>query len=89
MSFETVIGYCWPQSACGGERVGLHLSSAGGRPTVVEVARVGGERTVVFRDEAVPAGDHPTPSDASTAGCGWPAACEIEIDPSWRSGYYE
>jgi len=89
MSFETVTGYCWPQSACGGERVALHLSSAGGRPTSVEVARVGGERTVVFRDEHVEVGDHPTPPDASTAGCGWPVASTIEIDPSWRSGYYE
>ncbi len=26
------------------------------------------------RDDHVPAGDHPTPTDASSAGCGWPAA---------------
>jgi len=89
MSFETVTGYCWPQSACAGERVGLHVSSSGSRSTAVEVARVGGERTVVFRDDAVEAGDHPTPDVASTAGCDWPVACTIEIDPSWRSGYYE
>jgi len=84
MPFETVTGYCWPQSVCAGERVGLHLSSAGARPTAVEVARVGADRTVVFTDPAVEAGDHPTPPDASTAGCGWPSACSIEIDPSWR-----
>ncbi|MGZ4728625.1 MAG: N,N-dimethylformamidase beta subunit family domain-containing protein [Acidimicrobiales bacterium] len=89
MPFETVTGYCWPQSVCAGERVGLHLSSAGGRATAVEVARVGADRTVVFTDPSVEAGDHPTPPDASTAGCEWPAACSIEVDPAWRSGYYE
>ena len=30
MPFETVTGYCWPQSVAAGEQVGLHLSSAGG-----------------------------------------------------------
>ena len=34
MAFETVTGYCWPQSVAAGEQVGLHLSSAGGRPVV-------------------------------------------------------
>ena len=44
MAFETVTGYCWPQSAVGGGSVGLHLSSPGGRPVRVEVARVGAAR---------------------------------------------
>src|SRR3954452_15958925 len=89
MPFETVTGYCWPQSVAAGEQVGLHLSSPGGRPTSVEIARVGAERTVVFADAAVEAGEHATPTNASTAGCGWPAATTIEVDPAWRSGYYE
>ena len=42
MSFETVTGYCWPPSVAPGEAVALHLSSAGGRPVQVEIARVGG-----------------------------------------------
>ena len=41
MAYETVNGYCWPQSVAPGERVALHLSSSGGRPVSVEVARVG------------------------------------------------
>jgi hypothetical protein len=89
MTYEMVTGYCWPQSASAGERVGMHLSSSGGRATAVEVARVGAERTVVFTDPRVEVGDHPAPADASSGGCGWPVACTIEIDPSWRSGYYE
>lgn len=88
MAYETVTGYCWPQSAAAGERIGLHLSSAGERPVTVEVARVGAERTVVL-EQVVDAGDHPMPLDASSAGCAWPVAASIELDPSWRSGYYE
>ncbi len=89
MAFETVTGYCWPQSVTGGDAVGLHLSSAGGRPVAVEVARVGVERTVVFADDAVPADSHATPPDAHRQGCDWPAALTLDVDASWRSGYYE
>jgi hypothetical protein len=89
VAFETVTGYCWPQSVEGGGTVGLHLSSAGGRPVAVEVARVGAARTVVFTDEAVPVDHHATPTDAHDRGCGWPAALALEVDPAWRSGYYE
>jgi hypothetical protein len=89
VAFETVTGYCWPQSAVGGGTVGLHLSSAGGRPVAVEVARVGADRTVVFNDAALPADSHATPSDAHSHGCGWPAALVLEVEPAWGSGYYE
>jgi len=89
MAFETVSGYCWPQSVAGGESVALHLSSPRGVPVSIEIARVGGERTVVFTDTAVPADYHPTPVDAATHGCGWPAAIAVDVDAGWRSGYYE
>ena len=89
MAFETVHGYCWPQSVVGRERVGLHLSSPGGRPVSVEVARVGWRRDVVFRDEAVAADSYATPPGADRAGCGWPAARVLDVERSWRSGYYE
>jgi hypothetical protein len=86
---ETVTGYCWPQSATAGQEVSLHVSSSGGRPVAIEIARVGGQRTVVTRLEGVEAGDHPTPLGADRNGCGWPAALSFEVDPGWRSGYYE
>ncbi|MBA2624849.1 MAG: hypothetical protein H0U89_04515 [Acidimicrobiia bacterium] len=89
MPRETVTGYCWPQSVEAGGRVGLHLSSSGGRPVAVEVARIGRKRTVVLAPPAVEAGEHATPVDASSRGCGWPEALTIEVDPAWRSGYYE
>ena len=88
MAFETVYGYCWPQSVAPGASIGLHLSSAKGRPVKVEVARVGAERTVVW-SETVEAQDHPTPLDASANGCGWPAANTITAGEDWVSGYYE
>jgi hypothetical protein len=89
MAFETVTGYCWPQSVGQGEPVAVHVSSAGGRPVAMEVAHVGAARTVMFHASAIEAGDHPTPSDASEAGCNWPVATEILTGPDWPSGYYE
>ncbi len=89
MAYETVTGYCWPQSIAPGGAIGLHLSSAGGRPVRVEVARVGADRDVVLVADGVDAGDHPTPLGAAQDGCGWPVAFEIRPEPSWRSGYYE
>ena len=55
---EVVTGYCWPQSVGAGEPVGVHMSSAGGRPVRVEVARVGAHREVVFRSDAVVVDEH-------------------------------
>src|SRR5689334_11726359 len=89
MAREAVTGYCWPQSVASGGAVGLHLSSSGGRPVRVEVARVGAERTVVLAEPAVDVGDHATPLDADRHGCAWPAALTLAVDPAWRSGYYE
>src|SRR6202167_5585235 len=86
---ETVSGYCWPQSVRQGERVGLHMSSSRGRPVSVEIARVGGQREVVLVEASVPTGDHETPSTASSSGCRWPVALTVDVDGSWRSGYYE
>lgn len=89
MAYETVAGWCWPQSVAPGGRVALHLSSAGGRPVDIEVARAGAGREVVHSEQAVPAGDHPTPHGAAQDGCGWPVAAEVAVGDGWRSGYYE
>src|SRR4051812_1309182 len=89
MAREVVTGYCWPQSVGPGEQVGVHLSSSGGRPVRVEVARVGVQRQVVFRSDAIAADEHETPGDASAKGCGWPVALTLDVDQTWRSGYYE
>src|SRR5258708_1755606 len=89
MDREVVTGYCWPQSVSSGGQVGLHMSSSSGRPVRVEVARVGARREIVFASDAVAADEHGTPADAASKGCGWPVALTLDIDPAWRSGYYE
>src|SRR5208283_5036213 len=89
MGREVVTGYCWPQSVSPDSQVGLHMSSSGGRPVRVEVARVGARREVVFSSEAVAVDEHALPKDASSKGCGWPIALALDVDPTWRSGYYE
>ena len=89
MDREVVTGYCWPQSVNTGEQVGLHMSSSSGRPVRVEVARVGAQRDIVFSANAVAVGQHETPKDAASKGCGWPIALTLDVDPAWRSGYYE
>src|SRR5476649_2397362 len=89
MSREVVRGYCWPQSVCTGGQIGLHMSSSAGRPVRVEVARIGVRRDVVFSSDAIATGEHETPSDASSNGCGWPVALSLDVDPTWVSGYYE
>src|SRR5260370_8816413 len=89
MGREVVTGYCWPQSVGPGDQVGLHMSSSGGRPVRVEVARVGARRDVVFSADAVAAHEHDTPKDPSAKGCRWPVALTLAVDPAWRSGYSE
>src|SRR5205814_3426165 len=65
------------------------MSSSAGRPVRVEVTRVGAGREVVFSSDVVAADEHETPKDASSKGCGWPVALALDVDPTWRSGYYE
>jgi hypothetical protein len=89
MTREVVTGYCWPQSVGAGEQVGVHMSSSGGRPVRVEVARVGLRREVVFSAPGVGADEHATPKNAASHGCDWPVALTLDVDPAWRSGYYE
>src|SRR5580704_7343246 len=89
MGREVVTGYCWPQSVGPGGQVGLHMSSSGRRPVRVEVARVGAHRDVVLKSDAVAADEHVTPKDAASKGCDWPVALTVDVDPAWRSGYYE
>jgi hypothetical protein len=78
--------YCWPPSVVPGEPSNLHVSTNAGAFDV-EVAREGATRDVVWRGPLVAAGEHATPPDAASEGCGWPVAAEIPVGP-WRSGYY-
>ena len=74
-------------SARPGESVALHATSSSGA-CVLEIARIGAGRQVVYAKTDLAIGDHPTPPHADRDGCGWPAALEIEIG-DWPSGYYD
>ena len=80
-------GYASRQSVAAGEPVDVHCSSR--IPDVgVEVARLGSERTVVWRSTAT-IGEHPVPEEAWRSGCDWPVAVTIPTDAGWRPGLYE
>ena len=78
--------YCWPMSVDPGEPVGLHVSTDAGT-VCVEIARDGLVREAMWHGDDIVVGEHPVPENASSQGCGWPAAVEIPTD-GWRSGYY-
>ncbi len=80
-------GYCWPRSALPGDPVALHVSTDA-ETFDVEVAREGAEREVLWRATGLGGLEHPTPDDASSAGCNWPSALEVPVGIDWRSGYY-
>lgn len=84
-----VAGYAWPQSVVPGETFALHLTNATAeREVLVEIARVGAEREVVFTTTAR-VDDHPYPEGFTADGCDWPAALEVTAGEDWRSGFYE
>ena len=59
------------------------------RPTyAVEIARVGATRAAVWSQTDLPGHHYPTPQNASSYGCNWPAALSLPIPEDWQSGYY-
>ena len=79
--------YCWPQSARAGERVELFVSTDA--PAFdVEVVRQGARDERVHHESGLAGQTHPVPENAGTAGCGWPAAHALVVDPAWRSGFH-
>ena len=55
----------------------------------VEVARIGRERVVVWRRDAIPGSEQTVPDRAFEVGCGWPVTFSFGVDPAWPSGFYE
>src|SRR6266516_7186991 len=78
--------YCWPRSVEPGETVAIHASPDHGGFDL-EVARDGANREEVWSGRGA-AGHHAVPEDASSMGCKWPAALEVQVGEGWRSGYY-
>lgn len=71
-----------------GQTLQLHTSTAAASYDVV-IERVGRVREVVWTRKGIAGQEYAVPEDASANGCGWPVGCEVAIDNSWRSGYYE
>ena len=62
---------------------------AASRAGVVDVSvRRSPDDTVVWQAHDVAIGDHAVPAEAWAAGCGWPVAFEIPVDPTWHAGLY-
>lgn len=83
-----VEGYTDQLSYRAGEQVRFHVATSAGE-YALEVARIGAEREVMWRQDRLPGAAHPVPEDASSNGCGWPVSCALEVPDDWRSGYYE
>ena len=77
----TIEGYADRLSYVAGEEVGLCVSTSAAT-FHLEVARVGAERTVVLRQKEAAGKWHPTPANASSHGCGWPAALKVKVPAS-------
>lgn len=85
-----VEGYAGKLSYLPGERLTIHCSARQAKSSVtVEIARVGKDRKVVWRQDAVDCDVLPTPPDAAAEGCDWPATIEFDIPHDWDSGFYE
>lgn len=80
-------GYTNQLSYQPGETVAFHLSSS--EPGyAVEITRLGPEKKTVYQKSYKNGAAHPVPENASSHGCRWPAAFELTVPDSWKSGYY-
>lgn len=82
-----VEGYAGKVSYAPGEDLTLHVSTSAAT-FAAEISRVGATVDSVWRDDAVAGREFPVPEDASSKGCGWPAAVTLKLPGTWRSGYY-
>lgn len=87
MSTPWLWAYSDHLSARAGERVAVHVAGTGTRCTF-ELARLGRDRQVVERRDAIPLAPHPVP-DCAHVGCGWPVTLHLDVRAEWPSGYYE
>jgi hypothetical protein len=79
--------YAWPQSVTAGDTVALR---AAGPPAEAElrIHRIGLHRDLVWSGN-ITLEPHELPADAAANGCPWPDSATVEVEESWRSGYYE
>ncbi len=84
-----VEGYTDQLSYAPGEEIAFHLSApAEDTRFSLEIARLGAERTVVWKKDNLVGKHYPTPVDASARGCHWPVAFTLPLPADWKAGYY-
>ncbi len=83
----TIEGYPDRLSVQAGDEIGFHIST--NAPSYdIEIARVGATREPVWSRAGLEGRSYPTPENASSYGCGWPAAIQVSVPQEWQSGYY-
>jgi hypothetical protein len=80
-------GYAGQVSYVPGEELTLHVSTSE-ETFAVEITRIGAKRETVWTVAKVEGREHPVPENASSHGCGWPAALKLPLPADWRTGYY-
>jgi hypothetical protein len=83
-----IAGYPDRLSYLPGEEVSFACSTNAGEFSA-EIARVGGQRQIVWERKGLAGHLHEVPQDAASRGCGWPQAFAVKIGGDWPSGYYE
>ncbi len=83
-----IAGYPDRLSYLPGEEVSFACSTSA-REFSAEIARVGGQRQIVWERKGLAGHMHEVPQDAASLGCDWPQAFAVKISRDWPSGYYE
>jgi hypothetical protein len=81
-------GYCTSRSYVAGDKIGIHIS-ADTSTFDLSIGREGRARDVVLQRSGIKAQEHPIPSDVVQNGCSWPVTVELEVEASWKSGFYK
>lgn len=82
-----VEGYAGRVSYAPGEELTLHVSTSEAE-FAVEITRIGAQRTTVWTQAKLAGAAHAIPENASSHGCGWPAAVKLPLPADWPTGYY-
>ncbi len=70
-----------------GEVIDFHVHSTRAA-FEIEITRDGPTQERVFFQSGISATAAVTPDRAHVAGCDWPVAFRLTVDPAWRSGFY-
>lgn len=70
-----------------GESISVHTHTTEAAYSLT-LTRDGLNPEVVWTQSGLTGQAHSTPDDAYAVGCNWPQALQIDVDPTWASGFY-